>query len=209
MCSHFFYKLSAAAAALLFSISAIAANGVEQMNYFLTQVTSLQAGFEQTVLSADQQQAIRSQGNFYLQQPGKFRWDYTEPEPQQIIADGRQVWLVDPELEQVSVQSQRTALKGTPAMLLVSGEPVDNHFEVIDIGNSQGFAWVELIPKEEESQFTRILLAFSNNEMQRMEMADKFGQVTRFQFFDIEHNPQFKSRFFLYQPPLFFDRYSQ
>lgn len=188
---------------------AVAASGVEQMNSFLAHLTTFQAGFEQTVLSSDQQKALRSQGDFYLQQPGKFRWDYTEPEAQQIIADGRQVWLIDPELEQVSVQSQSTALKGTPAMLLISGEPVENHFEIIDIGDSQGFAWVELIPREEESQFTRILLAFSNNEMQRMEMADKFGQVTRFQFFDIKHNPQLGSSFFFYQPPHFFDRYDQ
>ncbi len=94
-------------------------------------------------------------------------------------------------------------------MLLISGEPVDNHFEAIDIGESQGFEWVELIPKDEESQFTRILLAFSNNQMQRMEMADKFGQVTRFQFFDIKHNPQFKQSFFVYRPPLFYDQYNQ
>lgn len=206
---HFIGRVSSAVSILLISCSALAGNGVEQMKHFLQQVNSFQAGFEQMVLEADQQQALRSQGQFYLQQPDKFRWDYSEPEPQQIIADGRQVWLIDPELEQVSVQSQNTALKGTPAMLLIRGEPVEKHFEVIDIGDSQGLAWVELIPKEQESQFIRILLAFSNNDLQRMEMADKFGQVTRFQFYDIQHNPKFKPDQFVYEPPLYFDTLSQ
>ena len=192
---------------LFFPITAMAETGVEQMTRFLDQLQSMEAAFEQSVLDQNQQQAIRSQGIFYLQRPGKFRWDYSEPDKQQIVADGRQVWLYDPELEQVSVQSQSKALRGTPAMLLVSGDPVDNHFEVIDIGNSRGFAWVELIPRDEESQFTRILLAFAENQLRRMEMADKFGQLTRFQFYDIKQNPEFSDSFFVFNAPGDYDIY--
>jgi len=187
--------------ALFISMNAYSGTGIEQMNQFLKDVTTLQASFEQSMLDEEHRSANRSRGVFYLQRPGKFRWDYVEPEDQMIVADGRQIWFYDPELEQASVQSQKTALKGTPAMLLISGDPVDRHFEVVDIGDSQGMGWVELIPRDAESQFIRVLLAFADNELRRMEMADKFGQITRFQFYDIKHNPTFKSGFFEFIPP--------
>jgi len=34
-----------------------------------------------------------------------------------------------------------------------------------------------------------------------MEMADKFGQTTRFQFYDIHHNPELQSTLFRFEPP--------
>jgi outer membrane lipoprotein carrier protein len=184
-----------------------ASTALQQMERFLTDMQSLQASFEQSVLDPQQRQATRSQGVFYMQRPGQFRWDYSEPDKQQIIADGRQIWLIDPELEQASVQTQSTALRGTPAMFLIGGDPVEQHFEVIDIGDSQGFAWVELIPRDKESQFVRVLLAFQGNLLQRMEMTDTFDQITRFQFYDIKQNPTFKPGFFDYTRPEYFDLY--
>jgi len=186
---------------LMMAAGASASTGPEQMKSFLGGLTTLKAKFEQSMLNADKTQAHRSQGTFYLKRPNQFRWDYIEPEEQQIVADGRNIWLYDPELKQVSVQLQHSALRGTPAMLLASGDPVENSFEVIDIGRSQGMDWVELIPRDEESQFIRILLAFAKSELKRMEMADKFGQTTRFQFYDIHHNPELQSTLFRFEPP--------
>ncbi len=191
----------------LFCLPAVAGSGVKQMTHFLENLTTLQASFEQSVLDPNQTRATRSQGVFSLQKPGRFRWDYSEPENQQIIADGRQIWLYEPDLEQASVQWQDSALKGTPAMLLISGDPVGKHYEVIDIGESQGLDWVELIPLDQESQFIRVLLAFHGGDLLRMEMSDKFGQTTRFQFHDIKHNPVFEGDFFTFEPPAYLDLY--
>ncbi|MCB1867916.1 MAG: outer membrane lipoprotein chaperone LolA [Gammaproteobacteria bacterium] len=204
---HLRFLLAGVAALLSFGLDA--AGGSEQLHRFLTGITSLEARFEQSVLNEEHTQAIRSQGIFYLERPNKFRWDYSEPESQQIVADGRQVWLYDAELKQVSVQNQNSALQGTPALLLISGDPVENSFEVIDIGRRQDMDWVELIPRDAESQFVRVLLAFFNGDLLRMEMADKFGQVTRFQFLDIKHNPTFKSTFFQFVPPRDVDIYNR
>ncbi|WP_428604894.1 outer membrane lipoprotein chaperone LolA [Sedimenticola sp.] len=193
----------------LAAMPAGASSSLQQMERFLSDMQSLQASFEQSVLDPQQHQAARSQGVFSMQRPGLFRWDYAEPDKQQIIADGSQIWLLDPDLEQVSVQSQDSALQGTPAMFLIGGDPVEKHFEVIDIGDSQGFAWVELIPRDKESQFVRVLLAFQQNLLQRMEMTDAFGQITRFQFYDIKQNPKFESGFFVFARPEYYDLYQQ
>ena len=197
------------ALSFLLAAHAWAASGTEELQHFLHEVDGLEARFEQTILNIQDRQTTSTSGVFYLKRPNKFRWDYLEPDRQQLIADGRQIWLYDPELEQVSVQSQKKALKGTPAMLLVSGDKITDTFEITEMGSREGLSWVQLIPRDEESQFERVLLAFTDGELRRMEMADKFGQITRFSFHDIRLNPEFDSNFFRFERPFGADIYNR
>jgi outer membrane lipoprotein carrier protein len=177
------------------------ADGKERLQAFLTGVESLQARFDQSVFDTSQGQSRRLEGVFYLQRPGKFRWDYTEPKGQIVLADGRTVWLVEEDLKQAYQKPQTSALRGTPALLLTEQLKLEDHFEIADLGPSQDLEWVELVPRDPESQFARILLAFKGNELRRMELADKFAQVTRFNFTDIKRNPQLDPKLFVYVPP--------
>jgi len=192
---------------MLFSGLLWADAGKMHLNVFLDNLGTLQAKFEQSVLDQSHNQAERFQGVFYLRRPGQFRWDYSEPYEQLIVADGDRIWLYDSDLDQVSHRSQKDALSGTPAQLLSDASPIEDNFEVIDIGKSQGMAWVELIPRDKESQFVRILLAFMGEELRRMEMADQFGQVTRFQFYDIQRNLELSDELFEFTPPEGSDSY--
>jgi len=194
---------------MLFSGLLWADTGVTHLNAFLDNLGTLQARFEQSVLDQSHNQADRFQGIFYLRRPGQFRWDYSEPYEQLIVADGDRIWLYDSDLEQISHRSQEDALSGTPAQLLSDAGPIEDNFEVIDIGKSQGMAWVELIPRDKESQFVRILLAFMGQELRRMEMADQFGQVTRFQFYDIQRNLALPDELFEFLPPEGSDVYGE
>jgi len=202
-------SISTGVVSMLFSSLLWAETGVANLDAFLDNLGTLQAKFEQSVLDQSHSQADRFQGVFYLRRPGQFRWDYSEPYEQLIVADGDQIWLYDGDLDQVSHRSQDAALKGTPAQLLSDASPVEESFEVIDIGKSQGMAWVELIPRDKESQFVRILLAFVGKELRRMEMADQFGQVTRFQFYDIQRNLVLSDDLFKFNPPEGSDIYEE
>lgn len=177
------------------------AGGKERLQTFLDGVQSLQARFDQSVFDTSQGQTRRLEGMFYLQRPGKFRWDYTEPKGQLVLADGKTVWLVEDDLRQAYQKRQSEALRGTPALLLTEQLNLEDHFEIADLGAGQDLEWVELIPRDPESQFTRVLLAFAGNELRRMELADKFGQVTRFGFSDIRRNPRLDPDLFVYVPP--------
>ena len=177
------------------------AGGKDRLQAFLSGVESLQARFDQSVFDTSQGQTRRLEGIFYLQRPGKFRWDYTEPKGQIVLADGKTVWLVEEDLKQAYQKPQSDALRGTPALLLTEQLKLEDHFDIADLGPSQDLEWVELVPRDPESQFTRILLAFKDNELRRMELADKFAQVTRFGFSDIKRNPRLDSKLFVYTPP--------
>ena len=189
------------AAVLAVATGAATAGGKERLQTFLDGVQSLQARFDQSVFDTSQGQTRRLEGMFYLQRPGKFRWDYTEPKGQLVLADGKTVWLVEDDLRQAYQKRQSEALRGTPALLLTEQLKLEDHFEIADLGAGQDLEWVELIPRDPESQFTRVLLAFAGNELRRMELADKFGQVTRFGFSDIRRNARLDPDLFVYVPP--------
>jgi outer membrane lipoprotein carrier protein len=194
-------KYLVALSVLGFIPSLWAQSGPQQLEAFLKDLTTLKADFEQTLQQEDDQAVYVSSGVFYLKRPGLLRWEYTAPSEQLIVADGDRIWLYDIELEQISHRSQAAALVGTPAQILSDQAPVREHFQINDLGETNGLNWVELLPREKESQFTRLRLALNDNGLQRMEMLDNFGQTTRFVFNNIERNPSLEAALFNFEPP--------
>jgi outer membrane lipoprotein carrier protein len=182
-----------------------AESGISQLEAFLKDLKTLKADFRQTLQQPDYDQVFASNGVFYLKRPGLLRWEYQTPSQQLIVADGNRVWLYDIELEQVSHRSQDAVLNGTPAQLLSGTEPISNHFQVNELGEQDQLTWVELIPKDKEAQFSSLRMALHANQLQRMEMSDNFGQVTRFFFDQIERNPELSDSLFEFEPPPLID----
>jgi outer membrane lipoprotein carrier protein len=176
-------------------------DGLQQFNAFMQDLHTLKAGFQQIIQRPDEQNVYASSGVLYLKRPGQLRWEYENPPTQIIVADGKRIWLHDIELEQVSHRSQQAALKGTPAQLLSGDRPVEEGFEVTEVGKQEGLSWIELRPRDKEVQFTKLLLGFSDDTLQRMTMHDSFGQVTRFLFSDLQRNPELPSELFVFVPP--------
>ncbi|MFM1891097.1 MAG: outer rane lipoprotein carrier protein [Pseudomonadota bacterium] len=196
------------AAQLGWSATALA-DGRERLSAFLDGLQTLEAGFEQSVLDTENSKSGLFHGMFMLWRPGRFRWDYVSPYEQTILADGKDLWIIDADLEQITQQRQASALKGTPALLLAEEVDLEAEFEVVDIGEREGLAWLELLPRDPDSQFVRVLLAFEGSQLQRMEMADKFGQISRFRFFDVIRNPQLDPKLFKFERPQGFDLFLQ
>lgn len=192
-------RLPLLVALLFFHAGVNAGPGREALDLFLDQLVTLQAKFEQSVLDTENARAGLMHGLFLLERPGRFRWDYVSPRKQIILADGRDVWIIEEELKQVTRHYQKWALKGTPAAFLALDESVDKDFEVIEIGERMGMQWLELIPRDPESDFNRVLLAFLDNQLRQMELNDKFGQISRFRFFEVQRNLPIDPQLFVYQ----------
>ena len=167
-----------------------AAGDADRVNAYLRGLTSLKSSFTQVTFNADHSRMIEARGTFYLQRPGRFRWEYAKPNRQVIVADGKRVYLHDLELDQVSHQSQAKALAGTPALLLADGGPIDAHFTAEPLDSSDGRDWVELIPKDKDTEVVRIELGFGGKELDSMIMVDSFGQETRLDFSATQRNPK-------------------
>lgn len=179
--------------------AASAGPGREALDGFLDGLSTLQAKFEQSVLDTENATSGLMHGLFLLSRPGKFRWDYVAPRKQVILADGRDVWVIEEELKQVTRHYQTWALKGTPAAFLAMDESVEKDFEIIEIGERLGMQWLELIPRNPESDLNRVLLAFVDGELRHMELNDRFGQISRFRFFDVQRNVPIDPGLFVYE----------
>ncbi|MCW9079280.1 MAG: outer membrane lipoprotein carrier protein LolA [Gammaproteobacteria bacterium] len=181
------------------AVSAAPGPGRQALDDFLDGLSTLQAKFEQSVLDTENAASGQMHGLFLLERPGKFRWDYVVPRKQVILADGRDVWIIEEDLKQVTRHYQKWALKGTPAAFLTMDAAVEDDFEIVEIGERMGMQWLELIPRDQESDFNRVLLAFADKQLRRLELNDKFGQISRFSFYDMQRNVPIDSRLFVFE----------
>lgn len=186
---------------LLMPLPAMAGVGDVRLKAFFEEVDSIRADFVQQVLNPQNQALQQTSGTMLLSRPGRFRWDYTKPYRQLIVANGEKVWLYDVDLEQVTVKKFDAAMGSTPALLLSSGANIEDNFSVRDLGMKNDLAWVELTPKNKDSGFEKLLLGFGEHNLQHMELQDSFGQLTRLSFTNIERNPELESAQFDFVPP--------
>ena len=177
------------------------ADGIGMLKSYLRGLNSLSADFRQITITADGGQTFESTGTFYLLRPNRFRWDYDAPATQQIIADGRRIYLHDQELGQVTHRSQKAVLDGTPAQLLASDQPVEDHFQLSKVDRGDERTWVELVPKTADTDVARLHIAFAGDRLDTLVMEDRFGQLTRFAFTNLKRNPTLQYDMFRFERP--------
>ena len=187
------------------SNSVLADTASNKLQQFFNQIKSMKADFSQSVVSESRPQVERSTGVLQMERPGKFRWDYQFPYEQKIVADGTKLWVYDIEMEQVIVKPLDLVLGNTPAVLLSGNADIADKFQIEEIAapgdNEKGLFWMQLTPKQEESGFEKLLLAFAGNKLKVMELKDAFGQVTRIVFSNLVENPDIPPNTFQFTVP--------
>ena len=170
---------------LVRQVHATAASDVEKL---LDGVSSWSADFTQTIDDGHGKVVRSAAGKLYLQKPGKFRWDYSQPSEQVILADGKQIWLYDKDLQQANVRDMDVSLASTPAVLLSGGATVSSQFEVTALPKSGGLDWYQLVPKHPDTDFQLVRIGFEKGELASMFLADKLNQVTQLTFSNAKRN---------------------
>ena len=185
---------------MLFANLALA-DGVSSLRDFFNNTSSMRAQFNQVVNDKQGRKEQEVEGTMQLQRPNKFRWDYKKPYEQQIVSDGKQVFLFDADLQQVTIRELSKALGSSPAALLAGGEAVEKSFTLKNATRKDGLTWVLALPKDKDSGFERVLLGFKAEELRKMEMYDSFNHVTHITFSEVERNPPLQDATFLFTTP--------
>jgi len=196
---------------LLFVITCSAANvaaqsSVDEMgemlvHHFLTDVTTMQGSFEQSLIDADGTVVEVTSGTLEIERPVRFRWSYSEPYEQWLIADGLNVWSYDLDLQQVTVKPQRDALANTPALLLGGAKDALAQFNFGGTTVDEVTTWVRLEPKDENSGFKRIELGFIDGKLMRMMFFDNLQQTTLIALHDVTINEPIDAERFEFSAP--------
>ena len=162
--------------------------GKRLVDAFVEDVTTFQGSFEQALIDADGQVVDKTRGMLELQRPGQFRWSYSEPYEQWLVADGVNIWSYDVDLAQVTVRSQAEALANTPALLLGGSAGALDQFDYEGSYVETVTTWVRLVPKNTDSGFLRVELGFIADTLSRMVFFDNLEQTTLVAFDEVVMN---------------------
>jgi outer membrane lipoprotein carrier protein len=179
----------------LVPIAAVAAvsAAATPLDRYLNDMQTLRASFMQTLTDSHGHEIDRASGKLLVSRPGKFRWDI-HPEGsgadagQLMVADGRNLWFYDRDLQQVTVKPVDAALSATPAMLLSGTVDVRKNFTVASGGKRDGLDWVVVQPRGGEADFKNAQLGFAGEDLRRMILQDKLGQTATVVFDHVERN---------------------
>ena len=177
------------------------------LDSYLDDMKTLRATFLQTLADAHGREIDRSSGTLIVSRPGKFSWEI-HPQGsgagagaaagpgavpgasggQLMVADGRNLWFLDRDLQQVTVKPADAALSATPAMLLSGTVDARKNFTITPAPKRDGLDWVLVEPHGSEADFRRALMGFEGKELKRMILEDKLGQTATVLFDHVERN---------------------
>ncbi|UCJ15422.1 outer membrane lipoprotein chaperone LolA [Pseudomonas sp. MM211] len=174
---------------------------VKRLTELLNQAQTITARFSQLSLDGSGTQLQETAGELALKRPGLFRWHTDAPMEQLLVSDGKQVWLYDPDLEQVTIQTLDQRLTHTPALLL-SGD-VSQIRENFEITFKEGGNVVDFIlkPKSKDTLFDSLRLSFRNGVLNDMQLIDSIGQRTNILFMNVKMNEPLDDKQFSFEIP--------
>jgi len=184
---------------LSFNVVADDIIAIQQLKNFLDNTQSLSARFQQKLVDEYGGLMQQSAGTLDMQKPGKFRWDYILPYSQNIISNGKKIWMYDSELEQVNIRPY-DQLNSSPVNLL-DNQKLDDQFILESLPFTENQYWVRLTPKSSEGDFKKMLVGLQNGKIKSMRFRDNFNQQTDIEFEQLVVNPKFKNDNFEFVAP--------
>ena len=182
-------------------VNVIAENGQTKLDAFLTGLQTLEADFTQRLLNQYGEELESSNGVLYLKRPGKFHWSYVEPYSQKLISDSKTLWVYDEDLEQLTIRDITGLLEDSPAAILGGDMDIDAHYIVSEQLNEDGERWLELTPRDTESQYHGIRLTFADTTLEQMILFDSLGRTTQIVFDNLVRNPDIDESLFQFAAP--------
>lgn len=178
-------------------------SAADTLNQLLNQTNTLRADFTQTITDKTDQPVQRATGRMALERPGKFRWEVVKPVAQTVVANGKKLWIYDPDLEQVTIRLISKEMGETPALLLSNTEETLAHnFTVQEAMDPKTHMdWFLLTPKNENSMLALIRLGFINQKIRMMNLEDHLGHTTIIEFKNVQMNPDLSTSTFQFKLP--------
>lgn len=188
------------ATALLFASHLATAGARDDLAAFTKGLKGLDGQFSQQVFDVRGKQKEASSGRVAVSTPRLFRWEYSKPYVQLVVADGKTVWVVDPDLDQATRRPQGPEEANSPLAILLEPARLERDFAVKDGGTRNGISWLDIAPRSADAGFKTACLGFAAGQLARLEYVDALGQRTVIAFSGWQRNPVFAKGTFSYVP---------
>ena len=171
-------------------------------------LTDLKAEFSQSAFNKSLNQTIQAEGTVFLKKGGKLRWEYTQPTPQEIVSDGKTLWVYTPTLNQVNTGPAPEALSGPAGSFLAGLGKLREHFDVRFLNPAQpkdgDGNWVlDMKPKQPLPTLSRLILSLDHRELQTRKAVvyDRFENTVTMKFTKMAVNGGIPDTLFTFVPP--------
>ena len=171
-------------------------------------MNDLKAEFNQSALNKSLNQTIDAKGAVYLKKGGKLRWEYTEPSKQEIVSDGKTIWIHTPQLNQVNTGPAPEALSGPAGSFLSGLGKLRQHFNVRFLNPAQpkdgdGNIVLNLTPKQPLPTMSRLILSLDPKtwEARKAVVYDQFENTVTMTFTKLAVNTGLPDKLFVFTPP--------
>jgi outer membrane lipoprotein-sorting protein len=165
------------------------AAAIAAANRTLNSVQRMQGRFVQTASGG-----ARSTGNFYLQRPGRLRFEYDAPATLLIVSDGSVVAMRDTALR----TTDRTPLRSTPLNLIL-GQSIDLERNARITRVARSGDWTMITARDRSGQTDGLItLNFfgDNAELRSWDITDATGARTRITLSDVSRPASLDSSLF-------------
>jgi outer membrane lipoprotein carrier protein len=186
---------------VFFSTTGLSEEQPKQLDNFLKDLETFSAAFEQISLNQFGEEIEKSIGVMHIRRPGMFHWAYWEPYAQTLISDGVNLWIYDEDLEQVSIRDISNMIEESPAAILGGEIDINAHYIVIEMDTDDGNEWIELTPRDVESQYSSIQLGFKQAQLYSMILLDHLGQTSVIKLLDTKRNNALNIELFQFTVP--------
>ena len=176
------------------------------------QLKDLQADFQQSTRIEGFEKTLLSSGHLYLKRPGRLRWDYREPTPEEIYVRQNEVMMYVPEHQQVLIgKLTQLAASQAPLQLLQGLGRLEDHFTLQPVKGGRrgegGLPLIALYPKGAEDETMRTV-EYITLEVQpkayvlkTVAIHEVGGNVSTFRFTNIQTNGGLGNDLFDFRPP--------
>lgn len=149
------------------------------------------ADFTQTVEAATLGKPLQSAGQVLFKRPGRMRWEFVEPEKQTIVADGKLLWVYQPEHRQVLKAPFRAAFQSAApiSFLFGVGQLKDDFDATLVSSGPPDVLRLRLVPKREHEIGVLVLdVGPQTYDIVAAEVTDPLGNVTRLSFSNLKRD---------------------
>ncbi|MBI3014104.1 MAG: outer membrane lipoprotein chaperone LolA [Candidatus Tectomicrobia bacterium] len=144
-------------------------------------------------------------GKVRIKKPGMIRWDYSKPEAQVLLSDGKVLWRYASS-EKVAYKDSLAATGKTPLSFLTGTGKIEEDFKTRLVSNKENVDprtyLVELVPKEPLPTVEKLFLDVDRDSfwIKRVTFWDHFGNKTALGFSNIRLNVGLSPSLFRFTP---------
>ena len=181
---------------------------VRNMQGFYNKTKDLKGKFKQVYTDVLYGAKRTSYGYLYVRKPGMMRWNYVKPERKSFIADGKTLWLWEPEDKQAFHNPMSTANLSSGLTFLLGKGDIEKEFNITYVTDkkdrlgSPDDLVLKLTPKKPTAQFEYLVVAVKPNDFSVGESM-VVGKQSRnhFLFTTIKVNTGLSKGRFSFKPP--------